>query len=63
MRRPDIHKIRVLEENNRCNREEETFSQLITEMFPELIKNMHLQIQELCTNGINKKKPTGRHMK
>lgn len=48
MRKPDIHKIRVLEEN-RCNREEETFSQLITEMFPELIKNMNLQIQELYT--------------
>lgn len=49
MREFIIYKMRVLEKENRHNREEETFSKLITKTFPELIRNMHLQIQVLHT--------------
>ena len=54
--------MRVLEEENRHNREEEMLSKLITKIFPELIKNKNLQIQEPHTSNMNKKKPTPRHM-
>lgn len=37
-------------------------SKLRTETFSELIKNMNLQIQELHTSSINKKKSTPRHL-